>query len=241
MSDVDKDEVAKYYIQCELDNIIVGDNIRLRDDAYSTDIPRLLEALSFTYRANSVFDYVEGGQSRWEKREVSIDDIVLTGMGEDLTEIIYGDQVQRNPRKFVEYIKSHQDDERLTQISSRHVSENRKTMILREDDGKLKMLDGSHRFLSMVMNGATSVSAYIAILADKSAKPMIGDTIFLRLRKLWEQTQDPVFKSSIEQTVLGMLAETENGASSVEAYWVSMAPNEELRLVGQRLINKFNS
>lgn len=46
MTIVNKEEVAKYYIKCELDNIIVGDNVRLQDGLHGTNLPRLLEALS---------------------------------------------------------------------------------------------------------------------------------------------------------------------------------------------------
>ena len=104
MTVLDKDIVAEYYIECELDNIVDGDAIQLKKDLYHSSTARLLEALSFTYRANFVFDYVYGGEFRWEKRTVRADDITLTGMGEHLTEIIYSEHVQRNPRMFVEYI-----------------------------------------------------------------------------------------------------------------------------------------
>lgn len=241
MSDVNKEEVARYYIQCELDNVIEGDNIRLRDGLYSSSLPRLLEALSFTYRANSVFDYVENNQFKWEKREVPVDDIVLTAMGEELTDIIYSDRVQQSPRKFIDYIQSHQDDARLDQLQPKPISDDRKIIILREHNGKLKMLDGSHRFIAMVMNGVESVSCYVAVLRDGNAKPMIGDATFLRLRVLWDQADDPSFKASIEQTVLGMMSSTENGLVSVEAYWFDMAPNETVRVAGKKLMNEFNS
>jgi hypothetical protein len=238
---VSNDEVARYYIQCELDNIIEGKNIHLRSGLYNTNMPRLLEALSFTYRANSVFDYVASKQFQWEKREIPVDDIVLTAMGGELTDIIYSDQVQQSPRKFIDYIQSHQNDERLKQLGPRRIPDDRKTLMLREHEGKHKMLDGSHRFLSMIMNGADNVTCYVAVLINEEAKPMIGDATFLRLRGLWERTEDTEFKISIEQTVLGMMGSTENGLASVEAYWINMAPNERVRKVGERLINALNS
>lgn len=238
MTSVDKEVVSKYYIACELDNIVVGDNIRLQEGLYQSNMPRLLEALSFTYRANSVFDYIESHKFRWEERVVNADDIILTGMNKALTEIIYSDQVQQSPRKFIEYIQNHPDDERFRQLKPRDIASNRKTILLREHDGSLQMLDGSHRFLSMLMNGETSVNAYVAVLADKDAKPMIGDTVFLRLRRLWQQTEDPLFKDAIERTIVGMIASTSNGAHSVKAYWVEMGPNEDVRAVGKRLIEE---
>ena len=84
MTTVDKDIVAKYCIECELDNIITGENIRLVEGLYSSSIPRLLEALSFTHRANGVFDYIENAQFTWQERTVSIDDITLTGMSPEV-------------------------------------------------------------------------------------------------------------------------------------------------------------
>jgi hypothetical protein len=241
MVEVDRDEVARYYIECELDNIITGDNIQVRKDAYSSNMSRLLEALSFTYRANGVFDYIESGKYRWEKRIVTPDEITLTGMGEHLTDIIYSDEVQKSPLKFVDYIKSHPGDDRFSELHPRTIPQSRQMVILREDEGVLKVLDGSHRLLSMVMNGVKSMNAYVAVVATDDAKPVIGDAIFLRLRKLWQQTEDPLFRDSIENTVVGMIKATSNGEQSVNAYWIKMAPNEKIRITGQLLIEKSKS
>ena len=51
------------------------------------DWPRLLE-LSFTFRANGVFDFIMVTEYLG-KREVDANKIRLTGMGEGLTETIY--------------------------------------------------------------------------------------------------------------------------------------------------------
>lgn len=236
MTAVDKDVVAKYYIECELDNIVVGDNVRVREDLYNSSTSRLLEALSFTYRANSVFDYIESGMFDWQERTVAINDIELAGMGENLTAIIYSNEVQQSPRKLIEYIKNHPDDSRLSELQPRPIPDNRQIILLRQDGSKLKMLDGSHRFLSMVMNGAETVDAYVAVITNRDVKPMIGDTVFLRLRRLWQQTEDLVFRESIERTVAGMIAATRNGTRSVEMYWITMGPNDEVRAVGRRLL-----
>lgn len=237
MVEVDKQVVAQYYIECELDNIITGENIQLRKDIYSTNIPRLIEALSFTYRMNGVFDYVESDRYRWEERVVKPEHIKLTGMGEGLTEIIYSKEVERNPLKFVDYIKNHTED-RFDELQFRPVPQNRQILILRENGDVLEMLDGSHRFLSMIMSGIESMKAYVGIATNENAKSMIGDAVFLRLRKIWQRTDDPQFRTSIEITVAGMIKSTSNGEQSVDAYWVRMAPNEEVRTAGQRILQK---
>jgi hypothetical protein len=236
MTVVDRSMVAEYYIECELDNIVVGSNIQLKNDHYHSNTQRLLEALSFTYRANGVFDYVYGGQFRWEKREVAVDDIQLGGMGEYLTDIIYSKEIGQNPRKFVEYVKRHPEDERLHQLKPSVVPKNRQTILLRETQGGLKMLDGSHRFLSMIMGGADRVRAYVAVPVGTDEKPMIGDAIFLRLRKLWQQTDDVAFQRSIVSTVEGMIRASSDGKQAVKAYWVSMAPNEAVKSVGRQIL-----
>lgn len=238
MTAIGKDIVAKYYIECELDNIVTGENITLVEHLYSSSTSRLLEALSFTYRANGVFDYVESDQFTWEERTVSIDDITLTGMSPEITKVIYSDEVQQNPRKLVDFIRNHPGDKRFDEIQSNDVPENRRTLLLREKDGAIKMLDGSHRLLAMAMNGATSFHAYVATIADASAKQAIGDTVFLRMRRLWQATKDPAFKASIEKTVIGMIKETSNGAHSVQIYWVEAAPTQEVKAAGERLLKE---
>jgi hypothetical protein len=238
MINVDKDTVAKYYIECELDNIVTGENIRLAEGLYHTNTSRLLEALSFTYRANGVFDYLEGGQFQWNERVVSIDEITLGGMSPEITKVIYSDEVKQSPHKLIEFVHNHPGDKRFEEIQPRDVPENRQTLLLREEDGIIKMLDGSHRFLAMAMSGKTSFRAYIATATHNEAKPMIGDTVFLRMRRLWQKTTDPIFKASIEKTVVGMIRETSNGAHSVQIYWVDAAPNQEVRTAGKRLLEE---
>jgi len=238
MSTVDKDTVAKYYVESELDNIIKGENIKLVEGLYSSNMSRLLEALSFTYRANGVFDYIESDQFTWEERTVSIDDITLTGMSSEITKVIYSDEVQQNPHKFIEFVRNHADDKRFEEIQPRDIPDNRRTLILREKDGVIKMLDGSHRFLAMAMNGTTLFHAYVATITDADAKPAIGDTIFLRMRRLWQTTKDADFKNSIENTVVGMIKETSNGANSVRIYWVNAAPTEEVKTAGKHILER---
>lgn len=238
MPTIHKNEVAKYYIQCELDNIVDGEHIQLREGLYNTNVPRLLEALSFTFRANSVFDYIESNQYRWEKREVPVNSILLTRMSGRLNELIYSDQIQQDPYKFVEYIHNNPRDGLLAQFKQKDIPDDRKIIMLRESNKKLVILDGSHRFLTMVMNGQTEVTCYVAIHANNDAKPMVGDATFLRLRKFWQDADDLSFKSAIEKTVAGMMASSINGHSSVKAYWVDMAPNEEVRTAGKRLLQE---
>ena len=234
---VDKNEVANYYIQCELDNIVVGENVQLSKQHYANNTVRLLEALSFTFRANHVFDCVEDDTYTWYKREVAVDDIVLLGMGEVLTPIIYSDEVRQSPRKFVEYIRRHPDEAAFNALRPQPVPANRQTVLLMEHEGRLSVLDGSHRFLSMVQQGAETVQAYVAIPTNPGARPMIGDTTFIRLRKLWERTDDPTFREAIEQTVLGMMKASSNGVRAVERYWTSPNQKEPVRAVGQKLLN----
>ncbi len=236
MTTVDKDIVTKYYIECELDNIVTGENITLVEGLYSSNTSRLLEALSFTYRANGVFDYIENDQCTWQERTVSIDDITLTGMSPEITKVIYSDDVQQNPRKLIEFIQGHPGDKRFDEIQLGNIPDNRRTLLLREKNGVLKMLDGSHRLLAMAMNGATSFNAYVATVADADAKPAIGDTIFLRMRRLWQATKNPDFRASIEKTVAGMVRETSNGAHSVQAYWINAAPTKGVKVAGERIL-----
>jgi hypothetical protein len=110
MTEVDRMTVARYYVECELGNIVDCDTISYNERLNSSNLLRILEALSFTYRANSVFDYVASDRYRWKLSEVHIDEIVMTGMSELLTKIIYSDDVQQNVSKFIEYIKNHSDD-----------------------------------------------------------------------------------------------------------------------------------
>lgn len=237
MSEIDKAIVTKYYIECELDNVVAGDGIRLKNDGYSSNLPRLLEALSFTYRLNGVYDYVESNGVTWTERQVPIDEVLLTGMGEHLTELIYSDEVGQNPRRLVRYAQDNPEDPRIAELAPREVPENRRTILLRQDSNdQLLLLDGSHRFLSMVALGETAVHAYVAAPLESKEKPGIGEATFLRLLTLWRQTDDPEFRAAIEQTTMGMVRETSNGYQAVQSYWVTMGQNDEVRATGRRIL-----
>lgn len=82
ISQVAKEEVIRYYIESELGNIVSGDNWQPSTALEGKDLERLLEALSFTFRANGIFDVIQSGQYIWQKRQVKLDEILLTGMGE---------------------------------------------------------------------------------------------------------------------------------------------------------------
>jgi hypothetical protein len=241
---VDKGEVTRYYIQCELENIVKG-SVVLRDDAYHRNVPRLLEALSFTYRANGVFDCIENTGYRWQSSRVSIDDIALGGMGEALTKIIYSDEVKQNPRLFNEFLQERFNGSELgtldylEQLRPRPIPEDRKIMLLRTNhEGQLCMLDGSHRLMSLIANGDTEVDAYVGILTDSSAKGMVGDAIFIRLRNEWRHTTDEEYKSSIERTIIGLMRMSTDGENAVKKYWVNDGPAEDVRSAGERLLSE---
>jgi hypothetical protein len=237
MATVDNITVAKYYIECELGNIVDQDTVSLLANHYTSNPLRLLEALSFTYRLNSVFDYIANDRYRWEVREVAIDDIVLTGMGEVLTKVIYSEAIAQNVRKFIQYIAAHEGDSTFDELRrSSPVPKQKRTVILRQEDGILKMLDGSHRLISMAMAGAQHVNAYVAVIDNDTSLPKVGDAVFLRLRKVWTMTNDASVRSSVEGTVIGMIKMTEDGRRAVKSYWVDMAPSEEVRDAGARIL-----
>lgn len=237
MNDIDREIVATYYIECELDNIIASKNLQLTESA-KANLPRLLEALSFTYRANLVFDYVMDERFTWEKRIVRVDDVTLTAMGEFVTPIIYSPEVQRSPRKMATYIKQHPDDEHMQGLRYRPVPENRQIILMRQDGDKIKMLDGSHRFLSLVMEGKEFIEAYIAKPANSNAKPMLGDAVFLRLRLQWQATDDPELKRAIEQTARGLVDQSSDGQTAISAYWVSMVHHTDVKAAGLRILGE---
>ena len=66
MPKASKVEAAKYYLDCEFDNILDGDyTLKPKTEG---KIFALLEALSATYRTNAVFDYVKSNDYEFEKR-----------------------------------------------------------------------------------------------------------------------------------------------------------------------------
>lgn len=247
---IEPEEVARYYLECELSNILsAGDRNVLRHDLSDKDLWRLLEALSFTHRANSVFHTLTDIAYDWYAVNMPIGFIKMTGMTTAINHVMRKPEIGHNPVEFAKYMREYfaehpsDDPEGLNECRPRPVPQGQDIILLRErGNGKgVGMLDGSHRMLSLVSSGKTTLRAYYAKLNGKKHKPMIGDAAFLLLRKMYESTSNHSDRQAIIQVARLLVKRSINGKDSVRTYWMGGYGTPETEKAGMEILDKKQS
>lgn len=246
-SKVSPEEVGRYYLKSELGRIFPGAGefrvtIDKRIDGLDDyEFWRLFEALSFAYRLNYVFFFVGKSGVSWSEERWRISDLTLTGMKPDINAVTYSPEIERSPTKFRDYLKIYfndhpQDDpKKLEQFRLNQKPVNYPWMILREEDGKIKLLDGTNRLIKLMFLGEEEIVAFVGRKNSKEDKARVGDSTFLLLRNLYGKG-DKTQKAAVLKVVRMLMNNSLDGASAVENYWVRHARDEALRKVGRRLL-----
>ncbi len=243
---VTREEVAQYYLEGELTNILDrSDSKLLPRNLSGKSLWRLLEALSFTYRANGVFHTVTDSSYDWYKASIPIDHIRMTSISPAINKILAKPEINQSPARFSAYLQRYfaahiQDDpEQLNEFRPGNITKAHKTVILREQKGKgLGMLDGSHRMIALVAAGKTKVDAFIAVCNGKNSKPMLGDTTFLLLRKAFQATEKAEDREAILHVVKLLMAHSSDGRQAVQTYWVDHGYQAAAKAADPLLHNK---
>jgi len=242
---VPPEEVGRYYLKSELGRIFPGskeikENLdRGIDKLDSFEFWRLLQALSFAYRLNYVFLFVGNSGYSWSEETWCISRLTLTGINPDINAISFSPEVSRSPVKFRDYLKKYftahpkDDPQKLEQFRPSQRPVDYPKIILREDEGKILLLDGSNRLIELMFRQEEEVNAFIGRRNSKKEKFRIGDSTFLLLRNLYEKG-DPQERRAVLKVVKMLLGISLDGRQAVENYWVRHPRSEKLKAVGQR-------
>lgn len=237
--------VAKYYLKSELGNIFSDDLTvqieKMIDSLSENKVWRFLEALSFTYRLNGVFWKISDLGISWKEEEVLVKDIVLTGISPDVNEIIKSDEIKHNPVAFANYLKNLQSkneniSEELMAFLPRKEPIFNKYIIISENDNVKRILDGSHRLISMILSGQEKVMSYTASCVGES-KPKRGDSTFWLLKIMYEESSSDEDKEAILKVVKIMSNKSSDGLNAIKEYWVNHA-DEKFKPIGKKLLSE---
>lgn len=246
-TNVSPEEVGKYYLKSELDRIFPGEGevravIDKRiDELDGKEFWRFFEAVSFTYRLNYVFRFVGKSGVSWSEERWHISDLTLTGMNPDINAVTYSPEIDRSPAKFRDYLKIYfndhpQDDpKKLEQFRLNQKPVVYAWMLLREEEGKIKLLDGTNRLIKLMFLGEEEIVAFVGRKNSKEDKARVGDSTFLLLRNLYEKG-DKTQKAAVLKVVRMLMNNSFDGVQAVENYWVRHPRDETLRKVGRRLL-----
>jgi len=228
-------EVARAYLKVELGNIF-GTNIQSDngsidnslEELNDSQVTRLLEAVSYTYRMNGTFHKVTDESLDWMDVELPIDAIQLTKVEPHISEIIYSSGIKRNPLAFAallgDYFADHpdidDDPRRLNQFRPKPLIQDTR-LITSELNDEIEIFDGNHRLVSAALLGAESVRAYAGIPNGKESISMKGDSVFLTLRLQYEKAVSPEEREYIIETCILLAKSSTDGYRAIQEYWVN--------------------
>lgn len=238
--------IARTYLLAEISKIFTSDSIQPElasgiNNLSEKQTWRLLEALASTYRLNPMFRYLSDSGYSWREESVDISTLTLTNMNPAIDAVTYSPEINHDPLKFrdylLEYFKEHPSDDPLGLEQFRPAGKkiHYPTIYLEEIDGKLKMLDGSNRVIASLLQGKSSIHAYIA-KRTSPGKPMIGDSTFFILQKLYERIDNEADKALIISMVKLMMRESTDGRDAVDNYWVQHVKEAEGKKIGMKLL-----
>lgn len=243
-------DVAKIYLIAELGKIFPGENIAQELDKNinqlsEKNIWRLLEAMSFTYRLNGVFEKISNPSFIWVQEELNPNNLTLTGMHPNIDKVTHFESVQNNPIKFRDYLTAYfkkypdSDPEKLGLFRPTGKPLNNPTILVIQKGDKLEMLDGSNRLMAYLLSGGTTIKAIIG-KPVKEGKRKIGDSAFLLLKMVYENSNE-LEKESILTAVKKLMELSSDGREAVKSYWVDHVMDKDKRKPGENLLAWYDS
>lgn len=247
---IDSRDVARYYIVCELPRIfknisetaleqIEASISRLNED----ELWSLLEAMAFTYRANSVFHAVSDIGLDWYEVEIAVNEITLGGVNPYVNKVTFSEEIKRSPPEFADYLRRYfnqhtSDDPLKLKEFSPKVSIRHPRIILWERTGRIVTLDGIHRLISQVLSGQQTVRAYLAVHNNNQHKTMLGKSIFILMRTLYDKNKEPTQREHILDVTRLMALDSTDGYRSIKEHWIDVAPTLEIQAAGEDLLKR---
>lgn len=164
-------EIGKYYLKCEMGTIFnktednadfwnaVEKSINSKSDK---EVWRLLQAFSGAYRLNEVFSRLSSDAFDWSLEIVYLEDIELTGINPQVNKLLI--KFNYDLKKFSDYLKrnSTSDPEGLNSFRDKKRNVRYDSVIGWEENGKIKLLDGAHRVVTLFLQGNRKIKVYIA-------------------------------------------------------------------------------
>jgi hypothetical protein len=249
--DISPVEVGKYYLKVEFSRIFPEETVRESLDARidgwdETTLWSMLEAISATYRLNSVFWYVSDSKYLWHEERWRAADLTLTGMGPHVDKVTHSQEVGRDPIKFRNFLRSyleqhpHDDPFKLAQfrVDERPVRYDK--IMLREKDGEARLLDGSNRLMKLVMMGQDEIVALRAVDQGGPNRPRYGNSTFRLLRTAYAQA-DEAGQAAIMDAAEQLARQSSDGEAAIKSYWVEHIRDEAERQPGLELLRRLGA
>jgi len=212
---ISKLEIARYYLEIEFSKLfrsVDATTIRETIDRLSeSKVWALLEAMSFTYHLNGVFFKLAREGYTWNEEIWNVEDILLTGMDSNVNKVTFSKELKYT--KLIATIK----------------------------DGKIAVLDGSHRLTEMFLNDTKEVHIFVGYpikgIPEESKKTLVGNSTLILLTLLYKQGNEEE-KKAVLTVVKEIIAKTLDGKYATQKYWVDNIYNDEFKKLGEDLLKE---
>ncbi len=242
-------EVARYYLKVEFTKLFPSVPFELIRDSIDSlkdkNVFSLLEAMSFTYHLNGVYYNITREGYDWKEEIWDINKLVMTGMDPNVNKVIFSEEVNGDVTKFKSYLLDYfeknvdNDPQGLFSFKPSNKPINFPKLIAKVREGKLRMLDGSHRLTEMLLNGVSEVHVYaghpVTQIPDEKQKTKIGSSTFILLTIAYKQGTAEERKAVITVTRQLMNRSTD-GKEAVQKYWVDRQQDNEIKEAGRLLL-----
>ncbi len=250
-SDVSAIEVAKYYLKVELSKLFP--NIRHEEIENSINtlkeskILPLLEAISFTYHLNGVYYNITRDGYIWNEEEWDVENLIYFGMDTNINKLISSSEIGGKAPNLRDYLLNYfknfpNDPENLSSLKPTNKKIEFSKLLLREKEGKILTLDGSHRLTEMLLQGYKTVQAYVAHpidnkVKDTDRKVVIGSSTFILLTILYKNGSETE-RSAVETIVKQLIARSTDGIEQVQKFWIDRQEDEEIKNSGKNILSQ---
>ncbi len=247
--DISQYEVARYYLKVEFTKLFPSVSLELIRDAIDNikdkNVFPLLEAMSFTYHLNGVHYNITREGYVWKEEIWDINKLVLTGMDPNVNKVIFSDEINGDVTKFKNYLLNYfeqnvdSDPQNLFSFKPTRKPINFPKLIAKVRDGQLRMLDGSHRLIEMLLTDVREVHVYaghpVTQDSDEKQKTKIGASTFILLTIAYKQGNE-LEKEAVITVTKQLMNKSIDGREIVQRYWVDSQRDTEIKEAGQLIL-----
>ncbi len=245
-------DVAKYYLEVEFHKLFEGQSREFVESIVNTiqnlsesKTWALLEAISFTYHINGVFYKISRDKYVWNEEVWSVKDLVLTGMDSKANKVIFSEEVNGDAMLFKQYLLNYfatadpSDPEGLFSYKPKNEEIIFNKLIMTEEKGEIRMLDGSHRLIEMLLTDVEEVVAYVGHPTDEfseeSQRVRIGNSTFIMLTIMFKRG-NPEEREAVLTLVRQLIDYSLDGRDAVQRFWIDQQRDEEILEAGEELL-----
>jgi len=147
---------------------------------------------------NWIADYLTDPNIRWEKEELEIDQLYLTGTSPAWNKIII-DQCQRSPSKLRTLFRKNPSIKKIFK-EAKFID---LPILVRYEEDKYKVLDGMHRIIAAIRDGLSLIPAFVAYPQAEPQPSCEAHLIYDFLRAY--QRRSPVERQSLRTDLISGL------------------------------------